>query len=174
MKNFEFIPKIVFTNRLVLLPFTTQICTEIRNNNFELITTLGLKKGINWPDLDILETLPKIITNLAKVNVPTGFESWMIIKKETNEIIGDLGFKGYQEQSHSCDIGYGLIEAERSNGYALEATQGLINWVLKNDASITITATTHISNNSSIKLLQKLNFIECNRDNTFIHWQLLK
>ena len=174
LKNFEFIPKIIFTDRLVLFPFNAKICNEILNSNFKTIESLGLKKGLNWPDVDILETLPKIILNLSKVQSPTGFESWMIVKKETNEIIGDIGFKGFNASTNSCDIGYGIIEAERRKGYAEEATKAITNWILKNDYSISITAATLLNNSASIQLLQKLNFIEINRNEVFIFWKLMR
>ena len=173
MKNSKYIPKIILTNRLILIPFTIKICNDILNNNFETIERLGLKRGKNWPDSDTLETLPKIISNLSKVFLPTGFESWMIIKKETNEIIGDIGFKGLNKINNNCDLGYGIIESERRKGYAEEAAKSLINWVLNNDSSITITASTLIDNENSIKLLQKLNFIEIIRDEILIYWKFL-
>lgn len=56
---------------------------------------MEFKKGKSWPDDDIMETLPIIIYNLSRVESPTGFESWMIIKNDTLEIIGDAGFKGF-------------------------------------------------------------------------------
>ena len=173
LKNSKYIPKIILTNRLILIPFTIKICNDILNNNFETIECLGLKRGKNWPDSDTLETLPKIISNLSKVFLPTGFESWMIIKKETNEIIGDIGFKGLNKLNNNCDLGYGIIESERRKGYAEEAAKSLINWVLNNDSSITITASTLIDNENSIKLLQKLNFIEIIRDEILIYWKFL-
>lgn len=173
MKNSKYIPKIILTNRLILIPFTIKICNDILNNNFETIERLGLKRGKKWPDSDTLETLPKIISNLSKVFLPTGFESWMIIKKETNEIIGDIGFKGLNKLNNNCDLGYGIIESERRKGYAEEAAKSLINWVLNNDSSITITASTLIDNENSIKLLQKLNFIEIIRDEILIYWKFL-
>ena len=173
LKNSKYIPKIILTNRLILIPFTIKICNDILNNNFETIERLGLKRGKNWPDSDTSETLPKIISNLSKVFLPTGFESWMIIKKETNEIIGDIGFKGLNKLNNNCDLGYGIIESERRKGYAEEAAKSLINWVLNNDSSITITASTLIDNENSIKLLQKLNFIEIIRDEILIYWKFL-
>ena len=172
MYRTAYLPKVIFTERLILLPFTTEICKNILNQNFEILHHLGLKQGINWPDEDMLETLPKVINNLSKVTAPTGFESWMIIKKETNEIIGDAGFKGFNFIENSTDIGYGVIEAERNKGFAVEATKALIDWVSKIDESITITASTLIGNNDSIKLLQKLNFEEVDRDENYIFWSL--
>lgn len=174
MKNSKSLPKIIFSERLILIPFTKEICNEILKNQFKTIEILGLKKGKNWPDLDILETLPKIIINLSKVLAPTGFESWMIIKKDTNEIVGDIGFKGLNETDMTCDIGYGIIEVERKKGYAEEASKSLINYISNINSSINITASTLIENNPSIELLQKLNFIEINRNETFIYWKLSK
>jgi ribosomal-protein-alanine N-acetyltransferase len=37
----------------------------------------------------------------------------MIIKKDTKEIIGDLGFKGFNDKDENVDIGYGIIKEER-------------------------------------------------------------
>lgn len=68
------------TERLLLIPFTSQICSNILNNDYTDLQKLNLKKGKSWPDQDVLETLPKIIINLSKVASPTGYESWMIIK----------------------------------------------------------------------------------------------
>lgn len=172
MKNTAPLPKTIFSDRLLLFPFTMEICADILNENYHILERMGLQKGRNWPDSEFSDTLPRIIANLSKVNSPTGFESWMIIKKETDEIIGDIGFKGFDHLNNSCDIGYGIIEAERGRGYAEESAKCLINWVLTVDPSVNITAATLKENSSSIKLLQKLNFIETKRDANFIYWKL--
>ncbi len=107
----------LITDRLILNPVTIQICKKIANNDFSDLNKMGFKKGKSWPDSGVIETLPKIIHNLSKVESPTGFESWMIIKKDTLEIIGDLGFKGFNEVEENIDIGYGIIKEERRKGY---------------------------------------------------------
>lgn len=160
------------TERLILIPFTIEICTNVLNGDFNDILQMGLKKGISWPDSDVIETLPKIITNLSQVKYPTGFESWMIIKKDTFEIIGDLGFKGFNYEENNIDIGYGIIKEERRKGYAEEATSELIKWALSKEKVKEITARCLIDNTSSIRLLQKLNFIETKKDNEMIYWAL--
>lgn len=108
----------LITERLILKPFTIQICQNVLKNNFSDLELHNYKRGKSWPDIDVLETLPKIINNLAKVGSPRGYESWMIIKKDTLEIIGDLGFKGFNNETESIDIGYGIIKEERRKGYA--------------------------------------------------------
>lgn len=162
------------TERLILIPFTKQICQNLIHNDFSDLHNLGLKKGKSWPDNDVLETLPKILNNLSLVEAPTGFESWMIIKKETSEIIGDLGFKGFNYENENIDIGYGLIKKERGNGFAEEATKLLIKWAFTVEIVKEITARCLIDNIGSIKLLHKLNFDIIKNDNEMIHWSLQK
>ncbi|WP_400263071.1 GNAT family N-acetyltransferase [Sphingobacterium sp. SG20118] len=160
------------TERLTLIPFTTEICTHILNEEFKFLDKLGLKKGRSWPDIDVIETLPKIIKNLSAVSAPTGFESWMVIKSETSEIIGDIGFKGFNKEESSADIGYGIITEERRQGYAEEAARALIKWAFSNVILNVITAKCLIENNSSIHLLKKLDFKEINKDEEMLLWSL--
>lgn len=162
----------LITERLILIPFTIQICKNIINNNFSDLLKMGLKKGKSWPDNDVIETLPKIIDNLSKVKSPTGFESWLIIKKETLEIIGDLGFKGFNHEEENIDIGYGIIKEERRKGYAEEAATELLKWVLSKKNVKEVTARCLIDNRSSINLLEKLNFTKVNQNETMVFWSL--
>ncbi len=162
------------TERLTLIPFTTQICKNLINEDYSDLDNIGLKKGKSWPDEDVLETLPKIISNLSLVESPTGFESWMIIKNKTSEIIGDLGFKGFNYEKGNIDIGYGLIKEERGKGYAEEATKTLIKWAFSEEIVKEITARCLIDNIGSIKLLKKLNFDVTKNDGEIIHWSLKK
>lgn len=164
--------KELHTERLTLIPFTKQICKNLIANNFSDLDNLGLKKGKSWPDIDVLETLPKIINNLSLVEAPTGFESWMIIKNETLEIIGDLGFKGFNYQQKNIDIGYGIIKEERGKGFAEEAARELINWAFKNNMVKEITASCLMDNENSIKLLKKLNFDLAGKNKDMFYWSL--
>lgn len=162
------------TERLILIPYTLEICKNLVNNDFSDLFKMGLKKGISWPDKDVIETLPKIINNLSKVNSPTGFESWMIIKKDTLEIIGDLGFKGFNYENQSIDIGYGIIQEERRKGFAEEAVRKMIKWAFSNEMVKEITAGCLPDNHTSMNLLKKFCFMETNKDSEMVYWSLPK
>jgi ribosomal-protein-alanine N-acetyltransferase len=162
----------LITERLILIPFTIQVCKNLLNDDFSDLENYHLKKGKSWPDSDVIETLPKIINNLSKVEAPTGFESWMIIKKETLEIIGDLGFKGFNYNEDNIDIGYGIIKEERRKGYAEEAVKEIIKWAFSNEIVKEITANCLAENTNSINLLTKFNFIELRTENEMIYWNL--
>lgn len=170
VKSLE-IDKLV-TQRLILIPFTIQFCRNLLSNDYSDLEILNLKKGKSWPDNDVIETLPKIINNLSKVETPTGYESWMIVKKETSEIIGDLGFKGFNYKDGNIDIGYGIIKEERKKGYAEEAVKEIINWAFSNEIVREITANCLTANINSINLLIKFNFIELRSENGMKYWSL--
>ncbi|MEO7446047.1 MAG: GNAT family N-acetyltransferase [Ferruginibacter sp.] len=162
------------TERLILIPFTIQICKNFLKEDYSDLERWNFKKGKSWPDNDVIETLPKIINNLSKVESPTGFESWMIIKKDTLEIIGDLGFKGFNYEDENIDIGYGIIKEERRKGYAEEAVSEIIKWAFSNEIVREITANCLTENINSINLLTKLKFIQLKTENGMIYWALKK
>lgn len=162
----------LITERLLLIPFTITMCQNLLNNDFSDVFKMGFKKGKSWPDSDVIETLPRIINNLSRVESPTGFESWMIIKNDTMEIIGDLGFKGPNSEKENVDIGYGIIKEERKKGYAEEAATAIIKWAFSTEIVKEITAACLFNNVSSISLLQKLNFTEIKKENDMVYWAL--
>lgn len=163
----------LITERLILIPFTIDICTNILKSDYSDLEFLNLKKGKSWPDEDVLNTLPRIINNLSKVEFPTGYESWMIIKKETSEVIGDLGFKGFNNEKENIDLGYGIIKEERRKGYAEEAVNEIVKWAFSNEIIKEITANCLIENTGSINLLNKLNFRQIKIENDMIYWNLI-
>ncbi|QNK63740.1 GNAT family N-acetyltransferase [Pedobacter sp. PAMC26386] len=160
------------TERLYLIPFTPDICKEALNHEFSSLAAIGIQLGDGWPDADMLDTLPRIIDKLNLVDTPSGFESWMIIERETNAIIGDTGFKGLPDVNGTIDVGYGITASARRKGYATEAVKGLINWALQQPEVTGITASCEISNVTSAKLLKALGFILKGKNNKMFEWKL--
>jgi len=154
------------------MPFTLDICEGILKGSYLALSEKNIIPGRGWPDEDILETIPRIINNLKKVAAPTGFESWMIINTITNQIIGDIGFKGIPDEVGTIDLGYGIVEAERRKGFAVEASAGLLHWAFARPAVRAITANCLISNKGSIKVLHSLNFKEIKEEGNMIYWKL--
>lgn len=161
------------TSRLTLLPFTKIICEQALNNSAVMLASLGIIPCDGWPDLETLDTLPRIINNLNKVKEPSGFESWMIIETSTNLIIGDIGFKGIPNEAGEIDLGYGIIASKRKKGFAQEAAAGVLQWAFLNHKKVkAVTASCLIDNLGSKKILSLLNFSVIKQDNEMIHWRL--
>lgn len=162
------------TDRLKLLPFTVQICEEALSCSTSSLLDLDITPGYGWPDLKTLDTLPRILNNLNKVKSPSGFESWMVLNKSTNTLIGDVGFKGLPNEHGEIDLGYGIIKSETQKGYAKEAALGLIDWAFKQTGIKTITASCFKENLASQQILTFLNFTKVGEDQEMFYWKLTK
>nr|WP_225445435.1 GNAT family N-acetyltransferase [Paenibacillus arenosi] len=56
-----------------------------------------------------------------------GWGVWLVISKDANEVIGDIGFKG-KPVKETVEVGYGFMPEARNNGYATESVKALVNW----------------------------------------------
>ncbi len=81
---------------------------------------------------------------------------WMIELKGGTHT-GELCFKGIDE-SGSTEIGYGIAEDYRGNGFAAEAVTAAADWALNQNAVNCVTAEVKKDNFASIKVLEKSGF----------------
>lgn len=107
---------------------------------------------------------------------PSVFEwgVWFVIDKQTNKIIGDMGFKGKPDEENSVEVGYGIKASEQNKGYATEALTCLIEWALHSHSVDKIVAECLEDNIPSIKVLEKLNMTKTGKVNDMLYWQLDK
>src|SRR4051812_3212765 len=54
----------------------------------------------------------------------------IIIHKEDNMIIGDMGFKGGPNKEGIIDIGYSIVPSYQGKGYATEMGKAMVGWGL--------------------------------------------
>lgn len=162
----------ISSDRLIFIPFTLDIATSVLEGNLDVLENFGLKLDKNWPDAESIETLPKIIKNLKIVSEPTGFESWMIVKKENMIVIGDAGFKGKPNTAGEVDIGYSIIDQEQKRGYGLESGKTLADWAFSQREVNFITASCFINNVGSARILEKIGMQEISSDNEMIYWRI--
>jgi ribosomal-protein-alanine N-acetyltransferase len=80
-----------------------------------------------------------------------------ITLKSNNTLVGELMFRYIPELSGIAEIGYGLYQNYQGQGYAFEATQGLIKYAFEHLAVHKISAGCGINNIASYKLMEKLN-----------------
>ncbi|MGB3638456.1 MAG: GNAT family N-acetyltransferase [Rivularia sp. (in: cyanobacteria)] len=84
---------------------------------------------------------------------------WGIAKKEDNIIIGTCGYNW--AKNHFCaEIGYELSQAYWRKGIMTEALTALIKFGFEKMELNRIQATVMLENTASMKLLQKLGFVE--------------
>lgn len=86
------------------------------------------------------------------------YTAWKITSKESGEMLGDLCFKGMPE-NRQPEIGYGIIEKFRCNGYATEAVYAMCKWALDMQNAAAVEAETAPDNETSQRVLTKVGFI---------------
>lgn len=162
----------IHTERLVLIPFTLEAARALYAGDQAVLAYLGLQATPYWPDQETMDTLPKVIKHLEKVQEPTGFESWMIVLKRNRTVIGDAGFKGPPGAEGVVDIGYSIIEQEHRKGYGMETAKGLLSWAFAQPSVKAVTAKCLIANTASTRILEKLGMQQILRDEEIIHWRI--
>lgn len=86
---------------------------------------------------------------------------WMIEKKDGTHV-GDLSFKGLGADG-VAEIGYGILEEYRGNGYAAEAVEAAVEWALRQPGVRRVEAETEAGNAASRRVLEKCGFAATGR-----------
>ena len=165
--------KNIQTDRLILIPVTLEITKDLMARSNKEIEKLGIKANENWPTEDTMDILPIINESLEKENMPSGFETWMIVKKDNMQVIGDIGFFGKPNEKGEVEVGYGLVEEERASGFGYESLKAIIDWASSKDSVKVIKADCLIKNKPSARILEKVGMKEVSRDNDLIYWKLI-
>ena len=84
------------------------------------------------------------------------YAMWMIEKTDGTHI-GDLCFKGL-EAGRNPEIGYGILEEYRGQGFATEAVRLAIGWAFQHSEITAVEAETDPENAASQKVLMKCGF----------------
>jgi RimJ/RimL family protein N-acetyltransferase len=81
---------------------------------------------------------------------------WQVSLKDGRPV-GSLGFKG-PPKNGEVEIGYGIDEAYRQQGYAAGSVKAAVDWAFSQEKVYFVTAETEPENAASQRVLQKLEF----------------
>lgn len=160
------------TKRLFLIPMTLQFVSKIMNNDISAYDDFGIKYNPEWPNQDTKDILPTIYEKISSNLIRDGFGTWIFIDKESKFIIGDGGFKEAPNEKGEIDLGYGVIDSKRKQGYTYEAVTALLNWAFAQSNVNVITADCLKTNIASLSLLKKLGMQEIKQDNEMIYFMI--
>lgn len=159
------------TERLIIIPMTHSMITSVLNSDNDMYDNLGIISNGKWPLPDTMDILNFIKDNMNKNDVVSGFDVWMVVKKDGRTVIGDAGFRGEPNEAGEIEIGFGLIPEEQKKGYGYELAGALIDWAAQQAGVKVIKADCLLDNTGSIKLLQKCGMSEVSRDSELIYWE---
>ncbi|HEY6761171.1 MAG TPA: GNAT family N-acetyltransferase [Baekduia sp.] len=82
-----------------------------------------------------------------------GFCHYQVIEKDTNLVIGDIGFHQPPDELGELSVGFGIVPVARRRGYAVEALRALLGWALAQPEVRSIHADTDLVNLASQRVL---------------------
>ena len=83
----------------------------------------------------------------------------MELKKSQGTIVGDFCFKGLGNDG-VVEIGYGLKEKYRHQGYMTEAVKTITEWALSRDGVYAVEVETDVNNIASQQVLMRAGFVK--------------
>lgn len=110
----------------------------------------------SWKPRSIYEVEEFILKNISTTPNKVGTWLQLAICLENGQMIGDIGVHFFDE--YQIEIGYTLSPEYQGMGYALEAVEGIINYIFNTLRKHRITASVDPNNHASIKLLEKIGF----------------
>jgi [ribosomal protein S5]-alanine N-acetyltransferase len=163
------------TPRLNLLPLSAVQLAKCLDNLSDLGTELGLTIPASIIDLNVIRAIDIKLSKMAEADVSLHpwFTYWLMIIRSAQTGAGFIGFKGYLDSAGKSEIGYGIAEEFRNQGYTTESVQTLSRWAFLNPHCRELTATT-VSNPASEKVLQKAGWQKIKVEKGSSDWHLLR
>ena len=99
-----------------------------------------------------------IARNPAEFNQPESWFQLVIINKESNEIIGDIGVHFIGTNGFQCELGCTLSKKHQGKGFATVAMKITIDYLFNSLNKHRLIGSVDPKNMSSIRLLERLSF----------------
>lgn len=142
------------THRLLIRPITL----DDKNDVFEYRSDSEINKYQGWiPETieDVVEFIGKIST---QINVSGTWFQFVIVEKENDKIIGDLGIHFLDGDNKQAELGCTLNKFFQHKGYATEALVRVIDYLFNELNKHRIIASIDPGNRNSIRLVERIGF----------------
>jgi RimJ/RimL family protein N-acetyltransferase len=94
----------------------------------------------------------------SEINQPGTWFQFVIIKKDDNALIGDIGVHFHESDTFQVELGCTLSQKYHGKGYAFEAVKATINYIFDELDKRRIIASIDSRNQFSIRLIERLGF----------------
>lgn len=126
----------------------------------------ALRTARGWPHED---TLVAVGAALARED---GELPWLVVRRDTGEVIGECGVKGPPDAQGQVEIGYGLAGRARGQGYGGEAVAALVDLLRHRPDVHLVLAEIEHGNEPSRRVVERLGFQCVRRSAECGYWLL--
>lgn len=134
----------VESDRLILTPRSLEEMERL----YEAETDEELKKAYG-----------EMIDGMKKAPEREEWTSDWTIGLKDGRTVGGIGFKGVPDENGTVEVGYGIDEEFRRQGYAGEALGAMVDWCFEQPGVLCVQAQTDPDNLNSQKVLKKNGFV---------------
>lgn len=117
-----------------------------------------MNKFQNWVPTSMEEVNRFIDKNPNAFNEPHTWFQLVIEKKDTQEVIGDIGVHFEDPQNLQCELGCTINEKYQHQGFASEALKAVIDYLFHHLKKHRVKTSIDPNNLPSIQLMERLNF----------------
>ncbi len=142
------------TNRLIIRPITIDDRSEIFNYRRDKETN----KYQGWIPENLEDVEVFIRKTSAQINEPNTWFQVVIIDKETQGIVGDIGIHFMDSDSKQVEIGCTLNKDFQNKGFATESLKKVIDYLFNELNKHRIIASIDPNNTNSIRLVERIGF----------------
>lgn len=158
----------VTSRRLDLRPLDPRAAGALPDDRATAAELIGARLPADWPAPDLLDVLP---TQAAADPVRAQYGVWVIIERDTETVVGDIGFFGPPGPERTVEIGYSVVADRRGRGYASEAAEALVAWVFEQGGLDAVVAGCREDNESSVRTLVRLGFSRTGQQDGQLRWR---
>lgn len=149
---------IIHTERLRLVELRAEAIKSLLIGD---LVTAGAMQGFEIP-LEFLETIDDAFLKIQmeRILLRPSDRGWcvrVVTRVEDEKVIGHSGFHGHPDDVGRAEIGYLIFETVRGNGYATEATNGLVDWARERGVE-TVFVSVSPKNCPSIRVAERAGF----------------
>jgi ribosomal-protein-alanine N-acetyltransferase len=153
--------------RVELTPLPAAAAAALPDDRRVAAGLIGATLPDAWPQADLLDVLPM---QAAAEPADEPFGVWLIIERDTNIIVGDIGFMGPPDGG-AVEIGFSVIPDRRRRGYATQAANTLIDWAFRDPAIRLVTARSEPENEASARVLAAAGFVRVGDKGGIVRWR---
>ncbi|EAE5740289.1 GNAT family N-acetyltransferase [Listeria monocytogenes] len=153
------------TDRLILINYTLEMIQATINGTEALEKASGYHVSPDWPGIDFFFYLPYVLENVKKDDRMIKWTRLVILKEE-NKIIGEIGGQGNPDETGEIEIGYSIVPDYQNKGYMSEALIGMIAWLEEQPTIHRIFARSYEQNMASIQVLKHNHFVHIKEKDT--------
>jgi ribosomal-protein-alanine N-acetyltransferase len=149
---------IVRSLRLELSPLTADAIEALLQGNAERLRVLA---GAEFPEPlspppYMAESLPEVLARLRKYPAEAQWWNWLVVRRDTREVVGSIALGGRPDPSGAVLIGYAMYPGREGHGYATEAVRAMMDWAFEQDEVRTIRALAPVWNTPAVHVAEKV------------------